>query len=167
MSDQFVGEIRIFAGNYAPGGWAFCNGQELSISQYPALFALLGTTYGGNGHQTFAVPDFRGRIPIHQSAHYPLGQRGGTETVTLTEAGLPAHAHIAQANNQSATTTNASPENSVWGFSAINSYQSDEPNAQLAAEVIASVGGNQPHNNIMPSFGVTFIIALNGLYPVA
>ena len=166
MSDQYIGEVRMFGGNYAPVGWVFCNGQLLNISQYEALYALIGTTYGGDGQTTFAVPDLRGRLPIHMGNGYLLGQTGGTEQVTLVSSQLPAHTHVPNAS--SATAASASPENAFWATSSasnVTPYSTKAPNATMNPALISPVGGNQPHDNMMPFVTVSFIIATEGVYP--
>lgn len=156
----------MFSGNYAPQGWHFCDGSLLSISQYEVLYTLLGTTYGGDGRTTFGLPDLRGRIPIHTSSNYPLGQMAGTEKVTLVQSNLPAHTHTANANNVAADSTSNSPQNQYWGVSTgITNYQSTAPNVTMSPAAISSVGGNQPHDNMMPSRAVSFIIAVEGIFP--
>lgn len=168
--DQYLGEIRMFAGNFAPVGWALCNGSLLSIAQYDALFALIGTTYGGNGQTTFALPDLRGRIPIHMGQNpstgttYNLGQAGGVETVTLTSQQMPAHTHQVYATT--ADGTQSSPANGLWAKSALNEYSTaTAPVTAMAANAVVPVGGNQPHDNIMPYQCINFIIATEGLWP--
>jgi microcystin-dependent protein len=169
MSDQYLGEIRMFSGNYAPEGWAFCNGQTLQISQNEALYSLLGTTYGGDGQSTFALPDLQGRIPLHMGTNpssgtnYLLAQKAGTETVTLVEAQLPAHTHTVNAQMVAGTTTD--PTNNFWATSTVKQYATGSPNGVMSSAAVASVGGNQSHDNVMPFFAVTFIIALQGNYP--
>lgn len=164
MSDPYIGEIRMFAGNFAPLGWAICDGSVLSISENSALYSLLGTTYGGDGQTAFALPDLRGRAPLHQSNTgniHPLGQKGGTETVTLTTVNLAAHTHPAAAGTGGTAVT--SPNGSWWGTSTFNSYSTEAPNTTLNA--INASGGGQPHENMMPFLAINFIIALNGVYP--
>ncbi|MBB6734244.1 phage tail protein [Cohnella zeiphila] len=169
MSDQYLGEIRMFSGNYAPQGWAFCNGQILSVNENQALFSILGGTYGGDGKTTFALPDLRGRVPIHNGTSpqsgtkFAIGQKGGTETVTLTEAQLPAHTHTV--NAQSAPGTNTNPTNSFWATSTVKEYSTAAPNLTMSAAAVSYEGANQEHDNMMPFFPVTFIIATQGLYP--
>ncbi|BAU27072.1 microcystin-dependent protein [Aneurinibacillus soli] len=169
MSEPYIGEIRMFAGNYPPIGWAFCDGSVLPISGNEVLFTLIGITYGGDGQTTFALPDLRGRIPIHMgtsslsSATYVLGQKGGTETVTVTESQLPQHTHPVFAQSADGTTT--SPNNAFWATSSINQYSKSEPTSTMKNTAISSIGGNQSHNNMMPFLAVTFIIALEGMYP--
>lgn len=169
MSEPFVGEIRMFAGNFAPRGWAFCDGQLLAVSQNDALFSLLGTAYGGDGRTTFGLPDCRGRIPIHAGqgpglSSRRLGEKGGTETVTLTTNQIPAHTHgPLQAANQSST--GQQPAGQLLGDPQGNLYDSGTPVAGFNAAAVSSVGGSQGHTNMMPYLCVNFIIALFGIYP--
>ena len=170
MSDPYIGEIRMFGGNFAPRGWALCNGAVLSIAQNDALYALLGTTYGGDGVNTFALPDLRGRLPLHQGQGpglqpYVIGQTGGAESVTLTGNQLPQHTHTLSASNAPATTS--SPQG---GFLAqttnVDMYVSDVGDTPMHPSSISSVaGGSQPHDNMGPYLVVTFIIALEGIFP--
>lgn len=163
MAEYYVGEIRIFSGNYAPEGWAMCNGQLLSIAGNEVLYTVLGTTYGGDGQSTFGLPDLRGRVPIGVGGGYALGNNGGAETVTLTTEQLPAHTHTALGN---ATASVSTPTNAYWASNtAYNTFSGAAPNAALSANCIGSVGGNQEHENMMPFNVLTFIIALNGLFP--
>lgn len=170
MAEPYVGEIRVFAGNFAPVGWAFCDGQDLSISEYSTLFTLIGTTYGGDGQSTFALPDLRGRLPVHMGPNpttgtaYVLGEQAGVETVTLTSAQIPAHSH--QANGQSTPGTQESPAGGVWAASALNGFDTGTPDLTMHPEAIGPTGGNQPHSNLMPYLAVNFIIALNGIFPI-
>jgi len=169
MPSPFVGEVRAFAGNFAPLGWALCNGQLLSISQNTALFSLLGTTYGGNGQTTFALPDLRGRVPIQPGqgpglSDRQLGEVGGAENQTLTPAQIPAHGHgfaASTANGLSDSPTGGVPARTP---SAIPQYAA-AANADLAAGAVGASGGDQPHNNMQPYLAVTYIIALQGIYP--
>ncbi|WP_127589105.1 phage tail protein [Paenibacillus koleovorans] len=169
MSDQYLGEIRLFSGNYAPQGWAMCNGQILSISENEALYTLIGATYGGDGRTTFGLPDLRGRIPLHTGTNtstgtvYSIGQKGGVETVILTTAQLPAHTH--QVSSNSLDGTSVSPTNGYFAGSSVNQYSTLSPNAMMNAAAISSVGGNQSHNNMMPFNTLTYIIALQGIFP--
>lgn len=168
MSEPFVGEMRMFAGNFAPRGWAFCDGQLLAVSQNDALFSLLGTVYGGDGRTTFGLPDLRGRIPIHAGtgpglSPRRLGSKGGAEKVTLTVNQLPSHTHVMQASGQNAT--DALPENRVAAQSDSPLYGVDEPFVNMSAQQVASVGGSRSHTNLMPFLCVHFIIALFGIYP--
>lgn len=169
MSEPFVGEIRMFAGNFAPRGWAFCDGQLLAVSQNDALFSLLGTIYGGDGRTTFGLPDLRGRIPIH-AGHGPglserrLGAKGGAEKVTVTVNQLPSHTHPLQASGQN--TLQTSPSGNVLGTTtSIDVYRVTPPDENMSPEAITNVGGSQAHTNIMPFLCVHFIIALVGIYP--
>lgn len=163
MSESYVGEIRMFTGNYAPAGWAFCNGQLLSISENEVLYSLIGTTYGGDGRTTFALPNLQGRIPIHQGNSYILGQQSGTETVTLTVNQLPQHTHLPAADT--AAGDNPSPEQHFFASYSGKPYFSTAPNSTMNTSTASHVGGNQPHNNFMPYLTVNFIISLYGIYP--
>ncbi|MFC5702795.1 phage tail protein [Cohnella faecalis] len=163
MSDQYVGEIRIFSGNYAPQGWAMCNGQLLPVSGNELLFAVIGAKYGGDGKTTFALPDLRGRLPIHMSSAYAFASKGGTETVTLDLAALPAHTHVVNANSLPGTSD--SPSNAFWAGSTLNQYSTAGSNGTMDSLTVSSAGGNQAHNNVMPYSVLTFIIALQGIYP--
>lgn len=163
MSEPYLGEIRMFGGNFAPSGWALCNGQLLSISEYSELFTLLGTTYGGDGQVTFALPDLQGRVPIHSGTAYPLGAKGGSETVTLTSTQLPAHTHTAMASTASGTAD--SPANAVWASRTLRTYSSGTTTVGMNPQAIAPVGGSQPHDNMMPSTVISFIISLYGIFP--
>lgn len=167
MSDQYLGEIRVFSGNYAPEDWAMCNGQLLPISQYQALYTLIGTTYGGDGQSTFALPDLRGRLGIHmgtnQTISYPLGGYGGTETVTLLETQLPTHTHTLNAQQTQGTST--SPKDAFWASSPLSQYSTKAADSQMAPQSVSYEGGNQWHDNMMPFSTQTFIIALQGIFP--
>ncbi len=167
MSDPFIGEIRMFAGDFAPAGWALCNGQILQISQNQALFLLLGTTYGGDGQTTFGLPDLRGRTPLHagQGANLsprPLGQKTGTEDVTLTGAQLPRHSHTLQASTDTPGTGTA---HSAVFAAAERMYGDELPGDLLDETTITASGSNQAHTNMMPFLGMNFIIALFGIFP--
>ena len=167
MSDPFLGEIRMFAGSFAPQGWAMCNGQLLPISQNAALFSLLGTYFGGDGVSTFALPDLRGRVPVHQGqgnglSPYTIGQISGRESVTLLESQMPVHSHQVACDAQNAGGT--SPGGALLG-STIAPYSTGAPNATMMPSMIGPAGGNQPVPILDPSLCVTFIIALSGLYP--
>jgi microcystin-dependent protein len=171
MSNQYLGEIKMFAGNFAPTGWAMCNGQTLSISANAALFALLGTTYGGNGTTTFQLPDMRSRVPIHQGqgnglSPYVEGQVGGVENVTLTTSNLPSHTHpincVGSGGNQ-ANPTGAYPAIESTGTSL--DYSTAAPTGQMSSNSTVSVGNNIPITNIQPYLTVNFIIALQGIFP--
>lgn len=164
MAQPYVGEIRIFAGNFAPAGWMFCEGQLLPISENETLFNLIGTTYGGDGQSTFALPDLRGRIPLHQGNGMILAETGGAETVTLTVAQIPAHSHPFLGTTSIATDT--SPNNTVLGqTSTYDAYQSTAGAIAMAANSVSAVGGSQPHENRQPFLCVDFIISLFGIFP--
>jgi microcystin-dependent protein len=172
VSEAFIGEIRIFAGNFAPRGYAFCSGQLLSIAQNAALFSLLGTTYGGDGQVTFALPDQRGRVPIHRgqgpglSAHV-IGEAGGVESVTLGAAQMPLHSHVLTASTATALAT-AEPPGSVTARANAQIYAPLPASGvvlPLAPQAVASAGGSQPHSNLAPFQCVSFVICLEGIYP--
>ena len=163
MADPYVGEIRMFGGNFAPSGWAFCSGQLLSIAENDVLFNLIGTTYGGDGQETFALPDLRGRLPMHQGNGNSLGQQGGVEQVTLITTQIPAHTHQFSIAN---TATQTSPSGQMLAKPGGNEdFISTTPNAALAPQAISQAGGNQPHDNMQPFLCVNFIISLFGNYP--
>src|SRR5690349_5514045 len=164
MAQPYVGEIRMFAGNFAPAGWMFCEGQLLPISEYETLFNLIGTTYGGNGQSTFALPDLRGRVPLHFGNGFTLAETGGVETVTLTTNEIPAHTHALLATTTIATQQNVSP-NVLAQASLFNPYINVSPTAVMAPQASGSTGGSQPHNNFQPYLCVDFIISLFGIFP--
>ena len=166
MGQPYVGEIRMFAGNFAPAGWMFCEGQLLPISQYETLFNLIGTTYGGDGQSTFALPDLRGRIPLHQGSGFTLAETGGVETVTLTVSQIPSHSHpwiavsdVASSNTPSGNLLAALP------LATITAYDTDPPVLNFPANMISSVGGSQPHDNFQPYLCISFILSLFGIFP--
>lgn len=163
MGQPYVGEIRMFAGNFAPMGWMFCNGDLVSISEYETLFNLIGTSYGGDGESTFALPDLRGRIPIHMGNGFVLAETGGVEEVTLTTAQIPAHSHPVLATSNGATL--AAPANNVTGQAAAKIYRPGNPSVSLAAAAVSNTGSNHPHSNLQPYLCVSFIISLYGIYP--
>jgi microcystin-dependent protein len=169
MAYGYVGEIRIFAGNFPPNGWAFCDGALLSISENSTLFTLIGTIYGGDGQTTFALPDLRGRVPIHQGSSggssFVIGQNGGSETVTLTTNQIPAHGHALQAStDQAGSATN--PTNQVLAQTTpVKLYSVFAGTASLATQSIVNNGGNQSHENLQPYLGLNFILSLYGVYP--
>jgi len=178
MADPFLGEIRMVGFNFAPVGWALCNGQTLSISQYSALFALLGTSFGGNGTTTFNLPDMQGRVPINAGSGaglspYILGQSGGTENVTLSTPQMPSHTHLANISNLAGTVsnpTNATLAQSNTGTARepnlnVPNFVTTAPTGALAPTTIGPSGGNLPHPNLQPYLTVYFIIALNGIFP--
>ncbi len=163
MAQPYVGEIRMFAGNFAPSGWMFCNGDLVSISEYETLFNLIGTNYGGDGESTFALPDLRGRIPIHMGNGFVLAETGGVEAITLTTAQIPAHSHPVLATSNAATL--AAPANNVTGQAAAKIYHPGNPSVSLSAAAVSNAGGSQPHSNLQPYLCVSFIISLFGIYP--
>lgn len=170
MGQPFVGEIRMFGGNFAPAGWAFCNGALVPISENEVLFVLIGTTYGGDGEETFALPDLQGRIPIHQGTGpglqpRALGEKEGSESVTLTTNQLPVHTHpvlcSSNAGNQS------SPAGSVWAASGLGDqlYSNFPTSANMNTGTVLPAGGSQPHDNMHPFLVISFIISLFGIFP--
>jgi len=167
MSTPYVGEIRMFAGNFAPAGWSFCDGSLLPISENETLFNLIGTTFGGDGQSTFQLPDLRGRVPIHMgqgpgsSTNYLIGQSGGVEEVTLTTTQIPSHNHIWQAG---AGDTVTDPTGRVLA-GALRMFVLGTPGAGLMGSVAAPVGGSQPHTNLQPVLAISFIISLFGVFP--
>ncbi|HEV2720651.1 MAG TPA: tail fiber protein [Thermoanaerobaculia bacterium] len=167
MAQPYVGEIRMFAGNFAPAGWMFCEGQLLPISEYETLFNLIGTTYGGDGQSTFALPDLRGRLPMHQGNGFILAETGGAEEITLTVSQIPAHSHPLLGSKTLATDPNPNPTNVLGTTSQIEIYYADVPDAQLNAQSIGATGGSQPHTNFQPYLCVDFIISLFGIFPSA
>ena|ERR1700719_3018649 len=163
MAQPYVGEIRIFAGNFAPSGWMFCEGQLLPISEYDTLFNLIGTTYGGDGQSTFALPDLRGRIPLHQGNGFQLAQTGGEETVTLTVQQIPSHTHALLGTTTTATSPNASGD-VLAQATLFFPYINVAPSVAMAPS-IGPVGGSQPHDNFQPYLCLDFIISLFGIFP--
>lgn len=166
MALPYVGEIRMFAGNFAPAGWMFCEGQLLPISEYETLFNLIGTTYGGDGQNTFALPDLRGRLPLHFGNGFTLAETGGVETVTLTVQQIPAHSHPMLSAQTAATTSD--PNNALPAIAPLATtlpYGTDAPLTALAPNAVSSVGGSQPHNNFQPYLCVDLIISLFGIFP--
>ncbi len=163
MAEPFLAEIKIIGFNFAPPGWAMCDGQTLPINQNQSVFALLGTTYGGDGLTTFALPDLRGRTPIHVSAAHNLGQRAGQEGVVLNVGQIPSHDHAMRASNSAAST--AEVTGASLAESAQNAYVASSANASLSADSVGNAGGGQPHNNMQPYLTLHFIIALVGLFP--
>lgn len=169
MSEPFIAEIRIFAGNFAPRSWAFCDGQLLPVSQNTALFSLIGTTYGGDGRTTTALPNMQGRAPMHPGrgpglTDRRLGQRGGVDTVTLTEAQMPNHNHTWRAAEDPADLQSPSPNRSMTR-SSVNAYTGAAALVPMADQMLSNNGGSQAHNNLQPLLAINFIIALQGLYP--
>ena len=169
MSEPFVGEIRMFAGNFAPRGWAFCDGQLLAVSQNDALFSLLGTIYGGDGRTTFGLPDMRGRIPIHAGSGpglspRRLGAKAGAEKVTLTTNQLPSHTHPIQGSSALADSTDPGGRVPAQG-TAIDLYATSAPSINFSSSAVTNIGGSRSHSNLMPFLCINFIIALFGIYP--
>jgi microcystin-dependent protein len=165
VSDPFLAQVMIFAGNFAPRGWAFCSGQVLPIAQNTALFSLLGTTYGGNGQTTFALPDLRGRVPMHSGqgpglTNRVLGEAGGSETVTLLATQIPQHGHTANASSEDSTSSK--PDGAVPAGNGAYAAASD---TTMSPAFISGGGGNQPHNNVQPFLVLNYVIALEGIFP--
>ena len=164
MAQPYVGEIRMFAGNFAPAGWMFCEGQLLPISENETLFQLIGTTYGGDGQSTFGLPDLRGRVPIHQGNGFILAETGGAEEITLTVNQIAAHSHPLLGSGGTATDTNP-PNNLLATLTSVDAYVNAVPTVTLAPQAISGVGGSQPHTNFQPYLCVDFIISLFGIFP--
>lgn len=166
MAQPYVGEIRMFAGNFAPAGWMFCEGQLLPISENETLFQLIGTTYGGDGESTFSLPDLRGRVPIHQGNGFILAETGGSEEITLTVNQIAAHSHPLLGTGNLASAT--SPTGDVFAItqaSTITPYGDDNPTGPLHPSALSPVGGSQPHTNLQPYLCVNYIISLFGIFP--
>jgi microcystin-dependent protein len=164
VSQPFVGEIRMFAGNFAPAGWMFCEGQLLPISENETLFNLIGTTYGGDGQSTFGLPDLRGRLPIHQGGGFTLAQNGGVETVVLNVNQIPAHTHPFLASSDIANSPD--PTNSLVARSPqINMFLNANASVTMSTQFLSNTGGDQPHSNFQPYLCVDFIISLFGIFP--
>jgi microcystin-dependent protein len=164
VTQPYVGEIRMFAGNFAPNGWLFCEGQLLPIAENETLFQLIGTSYGGDGQVTFALPDLRGRLPVHQGNGVVVAQTGGAEQATLTAPQMPAHAHAAQGSAQDAMQATAGAR-TLARARAIHLYRVAAPNAAMAPAAVAPAGGSQAHSNVQPYLCVHFIISLFGIFP--
>lgn len=172
MSQPYIGEIRLFAGNFAPAGWAFCDGQLLAISENDVLFNLIGTTYGGDGQETFALPNLQSRIPIHMGTGpggntYILAEAAGVEQVTLTVNQIPNHTHAALCRS-GAGQTSSNPENGTWTNSDVNQYSSAAATGGMGASgtiTTSPVGGSQPHDNMIPFLCINYIISLFGIFP--
>lgn len=168
MTEPFLGELRLFPYNFAPRGWAFCQGQILSIAQNTALFSLLGTTYGGNGQTTFGLPDLRGRVPISQGqgpglSSYSLGEVGGVENVTLIQQQMPQHNHLVSVNNQGSST--GRPSGGYPGQTSGNTYAPSPDGSTFAPQAVTNTGNSQPHENRPPYLALNWCIALEGIFP--
>lgn len=165
MAQPYVGEIRIFAGNFAPAGWMFCEGQLLPISENETLFQLIGTTYGGDGQSTFALPDLRGRLPVHQGNGFILAETGGAEEITLTVNQIPAHSHPFIASSAAGGSSNTN--NNTLATSVGNLYFSTPASSPgtMSASMVSPVGGSQPHTNFQPYLCLNYIISLFGIFP--
>src|SRR5689334_12802792 len=164
MSSPFIGEIRMFAGNFAPVGWAFCDGSLIPISENDTLFNLIGTTYGGDGQETFALPNLQSRLPIHFGNGFTLADTGGAEAVTLTTSTIPAHTHPFLASSDTATSAN--PGGGIVARSPqIKAFRNANPTLAMDQGFVGSVGGSQPHSNLQPFLCVNFIISLFGVFP--
>jgi microcystin-dependent protein len=162
MAEPYIGEIRTFSFNFPPKGWAACNGQLLAISQNQALFSILGTTYGGNGITTFALPNFQGRVPVHAGNGFVLGESGGEQAHTLLANEMPAHTHVPVGSSNNAA--QASPDSAFWAVTSDGSY-SNAPTTILGSQAIAAVGGGQAHETMSPYLTLNFCIALTGVFP--
>jgi microcystin-dependent protein len=165
MAEPFLSEIRIFTFNFPPKGWAFCNGQFLPINQNQALFALLGTTYGGNGQTTFALPNLRGRLPVHEGDGHTLGEAAGASAVTITQQTMPQHLHPWQATSVNATDTTPDPARMLAASTPQNLYGPATNLVAMSPAAVGNVGGSQPHTNMMPYLVLNFCIALQGIFP--
>jgi microcystin-dependent protein len=164
MSEPFLAEVRLFGFNFAPRGWALCDGQILPINQNQSLYSLLGTTYGGDGRTSFALPDLRGRTPIHVGSGHQQGQKGGEQSHTIGVAEMPAHTHLARCTNEDAN--KKEPGGNVWAAQSTGTnYGTVGPNSSLVSTSISNAGGGQAHENMQPYLAVNFAIALQGLFP--
>ncbi|MEI8383513.1 MAG: tail fiber protein [Planctomycetota bacterium] len=166
MGQPYVGEIRMFAGNFNPAGWAFCNGQLLPISEFETLFNLIGTTYGGDGQETFGVPDLRGRVPIHMTSSLPIGLMAGSESVTITSQTMASHTHpFLVSTNLASTNQPGGNLLATTQASTVTAYGTDAPQVTLSPNAISLDGGSQPHENRQPTLALTYIISLFGIFP--
>ena len=169
MAEPFLSEIRIFSFNFPPKGWAFCNGQFLPINQNQALFSLLGTTYGGNGQTTFALPNLQGRAPNHFGDGFVLGQAGGEMAHTITMSEMPTHPHTLTSNlavvDANTNATQGAPTSNFWANNGKANWCSSQPNATMNPAAVANIGGSQPHTNMQPYLVLNFCIALQGIFP--
>jgi microcystin-dependent protein len=172
MAQPYIGEIRMFAGNFAPAGWMFCWGQSLPISENDTLFTLIGTTYGGDGEQTFNLPDLQSRVPVHMGQgpgmghNYQISEQGGVESVTLTTQQIPVHTHPMMGSGDTANSPNTT-QNVVARSPQVNAFLNAGPSVAMASQFLLPAGGSQPHTNIQPFLCVNFIISLFGIYPSA
>jgi microcystin-dependent protein len=170
MAQPYVGEIRMFAGNFPPSGWMFCDGSQLAISENETLFQLIGTTYGGDGESTFNLPDLRGRVPIHQGTNpntgtnYQMAEASGVETVTLTTQQIPQHNHALLATQLAGTQPNPGG-NILANSQGPQPYLQENPDGNLNAQALTPAGGSQPHENLQPYLGINFVISLFGIFP--
>ena len=165
MSQPYIGEIRMVACNFAINGWAFCDGSLQSIANNSTLFNLIGTTYGGDGVNTFALPDLRGRVPVHQGAGFIIGQLSGAEAVTLTPSQIPLHTHVPQAASGASSAPVNSPANTVWSGWTGGQFSAQAPSVSLHAAAVGAAGNSQPHDNMPPFQTINFVISLFGVYP--
>jgi len=163
MSEPYVGEIRMVGFNFAPAGWAFCDGSLVPISENETLFNLIGTTYGGDGQTTFGLPNLLGRIPVHQGNGYVIGSPGGTETVTLDLNQIPVHTHALNANT--AAGNKPSPVGGVWASSSLEQFGTGAPSTSMSATALKQAGGDLPHSNLSTFQAINFVISLFGVYP--
>jgi microcystin-dependent protein len=164
MGQPFVGEIRMFGGNFGPAGWMLCQGQQLPISEYETLFQLIGTTYGGDGQTTFNLPNLSGRLPVHQTSNFVMGQSAGEETVVLTVQQLPVHSHAMSASLNTAAGSTVTG-NVVGQVGATQIYREVPAASPMANQACTGIGGNQPHDNMQPYLAINFIISLFGIFP--
>jgi microcystin-dependent protein len=167
MAEPFLSEIRIMSFNFAPKGWSMCNGQLMPINQNQALFSLLGTTFGGNGQTTFALPDMRGNVPIHVGSGHTLGEKGGQQSTTLTISQLPTHIHFMNATSNTGV-ANTLPSSTTMLANASGDFIYNDPSSNLVTldpRAVSNIGGSQPHNNMQPYLTLTFCIALQGIFP--
>lgn len=165
MGTPYVGEIRMFGGNFAPNGWMLCQGQTLAIADNDVLFNLIGTTYGGDGQTTFNLPNLSSRVPVHMGSSFVIGQQAGEEQVTLTTSQIPSHAHLPQCNSNNGTST--TPLNGVWAANTDAPAYANaiSASANMAPQAMAADGGSQPHDNMLPFLAINFIISLFGVFP--
>jgi microcystin-dependent protein len=170
MAQPYVGEIRMFAGNFNPNGWAFCDGQLLPISENETLFQLIGTTYGGDGESTFALPNLQSRVPMHfgtgpDGVTYQMAEAGGVETVTLSTQQIPSHNHAFLASTGSGNQNDPNPQRVLASSPSVDLFSANAPDVQLNVQSVTPVGGSQPHENLQPYLCVNFIISLFGIFP--